>query len=230
MYQDLCSIQVLTRNQVKGIFTQFYLRFYCFSMYYYFAWIRQKRDVSKRKFLHKIYFPEIQVSSLTVSFEQRDFVIRELLDTEANYLDVLNALKYKFMQPLEKLLSKEEIKIIFNKIKELADVHNKFLERLREATSPGSRLKLSQVFLDFREQFLIYGEYCSNMTLATDTLKDACKRNSSVEQSILVSFLRARSKLQIFKRFICLCSNAKKNIVEEEFNYVIFYPFQCREF
>jgi guanine nucleotide exchange factor VAV len=54
--------------------------------------------------------------SITQSLEQRDFVIRELTETETNYLDVLNALKYKFMQPMEKLL-KDEIKTIFPRIK-----------------------------------------------------------------------------------------------------------------
>lgn len=38
------------------------------------------------------------------------------METEANYFDVLNALKYKFMQPMEKLL-KDEIKTIFPRIK-----------------------------------------------------------------------------------------------------------------
>lgn len=59
----------------------------------------------------------LQLSASTVSCEQRDFVVRELLDTEANYLEVLKALKYKFMGPLEKLLSQEELTTIFYCIK-----------------------------------------------------------------------------------------------------------------
>lgn len=58
------------------------------------------------------------------------------------------------------------------------------MDKLKEATSPNPKFKLSQVFLEFREPFLIYGEYCSNMTLATDTLRDTCKRNSSVDKLI----------------------------------------------
>ncbi|XP_055698725.1 protein vav isoform X1 [Phlebotomus papatasi] len=126
-------------------------------------------------------FPEVSSST---SFEQRDFVIRELVDTESNYLDVLNALRYKFMQPMEKLLSKEDIKIIFPKVRELADIHTKFLEKLREAVQPNSKLKLSQVFFDFREPFLIYGEYCSNMTNATDALRDQTAKNESMRQMV----------------------------------------------
>lgn len=115
-------------------------------------------------------------------------MIRELVETESNYLAVLNDLKYKFMQPMEKLL-KEEINIIFPRIKELVDIHKRFLEKLKEATEPNTKQKLSSVFLDFRERFLIYGDYCSKMTEATDTLRDVCKKSNSVEQLVAVSRL-----------------------------------------
>ncbi|XP_055301018.1 protein vav isoform X2 [Sitodiplosis mosellana] len=123
-----------------------------------------------------------QLTASTSNYEQRDFVIRELIDTESNYFDVLQALKFKFMQPMEKLLSRDELKTIYPKIKELAEIHEKFLERLKDAISVNSKNKLSQVFLDFREPFLIYGDYCSSMTKATDTLIEVCKRNPQVEQ------------------------------------------------
>lgn len=57
------------------------------------------------------------MTASTSSFEQRDFVIRELIDTETNYLEVLQALKDKFMVPMEKLLSREELKMVYPKIK-----------------------------------------------------------------------------------------------------------------
>jgi guanine nucleotide exchange factor VAV len=66
----------------------------------------------------------------------------------------------------------------------LADIHTKFLEKLHDAVQPQPKMKLSQVFLDFREPLLIYGEYCSNMTVATDTLRDICKRNATIEQAV----------------------------------------------
>ncbi|XP_050077051.1 protein vav [Anopheles maculipalpis] len=142
VYQDLCSIQNASRNQL---------------------------------------------ASSSNNLEQRDFVIKELLDTEKNYLEALNALKYVFMQPLEKLLSKEEIRAIFPCIRELVEIHNKFLDRLHEAVCPGSKLKLSTTFLEFREPFLIYGEYCSSMTSAVETLREVCKKSNTVEQTVLQS-------------------------------------------
>lgn len=88
------------------------------------------------------------------------------------------------MQPMEKCLTKDDIRSIFPKIKELAEIHEKFLEKLKEAISQNAKTKLSQVFLEFREPFLIYGEYCSNMTNATDTLRDAIKKSAGFEQMV----------------------------------------------
>lgn len=90
------------------------------------------------------------------------------------------------MLPMEKLL-KDEIKMIFPRIKELVDVHSSFLEKLKEATEPHSKFKLSNIFLEFREQFLIYGEFCAQMTNATNTLRDVCKKSAVVEQLVNVS-------------------------------------------
>ncbi|XP_053949130.1 protein vav isoform X4 [Anastrepha ludens] len=124
-----------------------------------------------------------QISSAT-SFEQRDYVIRELIDTESNYLDVLNALKAKFMAPLERYLNPEEIRQIFPRIRELADIHTKFLEKLRDSLLPNTKLKMSQVFLEFREPFLLYGDYCSCLLGAIDALADVCKKNQIIEQLV----------------------------------------------
>lgn len=64
----------------------------------------------------------------------------------------------------------------------MAEIHEKFLERLKDAVSEDSKSKLSQVFLDFREPFLIYGDYCASMTAAVEMLCTVCKRNPLVEQ------------------------------------------------
>ncbi|XP_039500652.1 protein vav isoform X1 [Drosophila santomea] len=124
-----------------------------------------------------------QTASST-SFEQRDYVIRELIDTESNYLDVLTALKTKFMGPLERHLNQDELRLIFPRIRELADIHTRFLDKLRESLTPNAKIKMAQVFLDFREPFLIYGEYCSCLLSAIDYLADVCKKNQIIDQLV----------------------------------------------
>ncbi|XP_058061697.1 protein vav [Anopheles bellator] len=146
-----------------------------------------EHDMKVEKVYQDLCVPNVsrnQLASSSSNLEQRDFVIKELLDTENNYLEALNALKHVFMQPLEKLLPKEDLRIIFPCINELVEIHRKFLDRLNEACAPGSKLKLSTTFLEFREPFLIYGEYCSSMTSAVEALREFCKKSSIVEQTV----------------------------------------------
>lgn len=72
-------------------------------------------------------------------------------------------------------------------LKELVDIHDKFLKRLKDAIGKNAKCKLSQVFLDFRESFLVYGDYCSSMTLATETLDKIVDNDSAVRNVVLVS-------------------------------------------
>ncbi|XP_037916659.1 protein vav isoform X1 [Hermetia illucens] len=140
----------------------------------------------QEKVYERLCYPKIKKDELTSSsgLEQRDYVIRELIDTESNYIDVLKSLREKFMMPMKSHLSREEINIIFPKINELAEIHPQFLLKLREADLPHTKLKLSQVFLDFQEPFLIYGEYCSSLSNATETLMELCKKNSRMDQLV----------------------------------------------
>jgi len=43
---------------------------------------------------------------------------------------------------------------------------------------------MAQVFLEFREPFLIYGEYCSCLLGAIDYLADVCKKNQIIDQLV----------------------------------------------
>lgn len=56
------------------------------------------------------------------SIEKRDYVINELIETEKNYVDVLNTLQKSFMRPLVNILPKDDFDIIFKGIKVSAAV------------------------------------------------------------------------------------------------------------
>lgn len=51
------------------------------------------------------------------SMSQRDYVIREVLETERKYVNVLDIINSNFMDPMEKYLSLDELNAIFPKIK-----------------------------------------------------------------------------------------------------------------
>ncbi|XP_060812268.1 protein vav isoform X2 [Bombus pascuorum] len=114
--------------------------------------------------------------------EKRDYVIQELVETERNYSDVLNSLLKHFARPLSSLLRPEDSARIFFGIKELAEIHAGFHSQLRKARTGAA---LAQVFLDWREKFLIYGDYCANLTLAQNTLQEACARYELVNQEVI---------------------------------------------
>ncbi|XP_011636427.1 protein vav isoform X2 [Pogonomyrmex barbatus] len=127
-------------------------------------------------------WPSVEKSSAISGGEKRDYVIQELVETERNYTEVLSSLYRHFARPLSSLLRAEDTARIFFGIKELSEIHVGFHSQLRKARNGAA---LAQVFLDWREKFLIYGEYCANLTLAQNTLQEICARNEVVNQEVI---------------------------------------------
>ncbi|KOB75706.1 putative rho guanine nucleotide exchange factor vav3 [Operophtera brumata] len=111
------------------------------------------------------------LATSSLSLEKRDYVIRELVDTECNYVDVLSKIIKHFLRPLE-----------------LHEIHSGLLRQLKLATDacvPGSGApRLADVFLVWRERLLLYGDYCSNLTHAQDTLKTLDVRDSTFSKQL----------------------------------------------
>ncbi|RVE55209.1 hypothetical protein evm_000107 [Chilo suppressalis] len=130
--------------------------------------------------------PELATSSH--SLEKRDYVIRELVDTECNYVDVLSKIIKYFLRPLTPYLKPQDLQVIFFGIKELHDIHSGLLRQLKLATEacvPGSGApRLADVFLAWRERLLLYGDYCSNLTHAQDTLKTLDARDNTFSKHL----------------------------------------------
>uniref|UniRef100_A0A8D8M153 Protein vav n=2 Tax=Cacopsylla melanoneura TaxID=428564 RepID=A0A8D8M153_9HEMI len=121
-----------------------------------------------------------------VATEKRDYVINELIETEKNYVNVLATLYRCFMKPLCKLMKLEDFNVVFSGIKELNEIHRDFLSDLRKAISiPNSPIKLSDVFLKYKERFLIYGDYCANLTIAQHRIEELCNKNDPFRQEVV---------------------------------------------
>lgn len=114
--------------------------------------------------------------------EKRDYVIQELVETERNYSEVLNSLLRHFARPLSTSLRPKDAARIFFGIKDLSEIHAGVHSQLRKARNGAA---IAQVFLDWREKFLIYGDYCANLTVAQNTLQEACSRNELVNQEVI---------------------------------------------
>lgn len=127
-----------------------------------------------------------QQDSRAARDKKSDYVIRELIETEQNYTKVLsNLLKY-FALPLSSLLRQECYSRIFFGLKTLSEFHMNLHSELCKARNG---VALAQIFLNSKEKFLIYGDYCANLLLAQNTLQEVCARNELINQEIIVSLL-----------------------------------------
>ncbi|KAL1455050.1 hypothetical protein WDU94_009170, partial [Cyamophila willieti] len=131
-------------------------------------------------------YVKIPMQLSAVATEKRDYVINELIETEKNYVNVLATLYRCFMKPLCKMMKLEDFNIVFSGIKELNEIHRDFHSDLRKAVSiPNSPIKLSDVFLKYKERFLIYGDYCANLTIAQHRIEELCNKNEPFRQEVV---------------------------------------------
>ncbi|XP_018323324.1 protein vav [Agrilus planipennis] len=124
-----------------------------------------------------------QELSIQAPLEKRDFVIKELIETEHNYVEVINKLKKNFMRPLQTILSADVHSTIFCKINELHEIHTGFLSQLLKVGIDKS-VKLSNIFMNWRERFLVYGPYCANLSNACALLQESCDKNEVVNMEV----------------------------------------------
>ncbi|XP_059480997.1 protein vav isoform X2 [Neocloeon triangulifer] len=116
------------------------------------------------------------------TLEKRDYVIKELVETEKNYIEVLQNLQTNFMRPLVNHLQHKDHSIIFCNIKELTDVHTRFFSNLQEAVIESAQcaMRIGKVFQVCQSQFLLYGEYCANLPVAQDLLNELCSKSDNL--------------------------------------------------
>ncbi|XKL67365.1 hypothetical protein PGB90_002856 [Kerria lacca] len=139
---------------------------------------------------------EIQIA-VVPSIEKRDYVINELIETEKNYVDVLKTLQKSFMGPLSSFMREDDYSIIFFGIKDLTEIHLNFHIQLRKACIPGSSQRLSEVFLGWRQKFIIYGDYCANLTTAQLRITEICSRNERCQQEASNGKFKLRDILSV---------------------------------
>ncbi|TSN76597.1 Phosphatidylinositol 3,4,5-trisphosphate-dependent Rac exchanger 1 protein [Bagarius yarrelli] len=110
-------------------------------------------------------------------------VLNELLNTERDYVRTLAFLQSAFLQRIRQMgekqqcLTPEQVKILFSNIEEILDVHQEFFSALEVSLQPEPQPQhaLGNVFLDFRDRFSVYGEYCSNHEKALRLLMELNK-------------------------------------------------------
>ncbi|XP_017266862.1 phosphatidylinositol 3,4,5-trisphosphate-dependent Rac exchanger 1 protein isoform X1 [Kryptolebias marmoratus] len=97
-------------------------------------------------------------------------VLNEILNTERDYVRTLLFLQSAFLQRIrqtpddQQCLSPEHVKILFSNIEDILELHKEVLSAVETGLQPEPHPNhaLGHVFLQFKESFSVYGEYCSN--------------------------------------------------------------------
>eukprot|EP01135_Chromosphaera_perkinsii_P012080 Nk52_evm18s2579 gene=Nk52_evmTU18s2579 len=125
-------------------------------------------------------------------------VVKELIDTERNYIRCVDMIIKSFKQPMTtnvQLIPPEHIVAIFSNIEELLAVNRDFLRQLEDRVNNYDGDGIYMCFLNMKEFFKKYGEYCSNQPYALDTVA-AYQYNSKIRSYL--SHLQEKSKQQFF--------------------------------
>ncbi|XP_061656791.1 phosphatidylinositol 3,4,5-trisphosphate-dependent Rac exchanger 1 protein isoform X1 [Syngnathoides biaculeatus] len=110
-------------------------------------------------------------------------VLNEMLNTERDYVRTLLFLQSAFLHRIsqtaddQQCLSPEHVKILFSNIEDILELHKEVLYSLEAILQPEPQPHhaLGHVFLQFRESFSVYGEYCSNHEKALRLLMELNK-------------------------------------------------------
>ncbi|KAL6255987.1 hypothetical protein P5V15_013223 [Pogonomyrmex californicus] len=119
------------------------------------------------------------------NLSQRHKVFLELVETEANYVGILNTIMMLFKLPLEnligsgrELLNSTEVKIIFGNFPPIYDVHKQLLEALRCSAAHWTEdISIGKIFLKFEPDLVkAYPPYV-NFFENTKQMLEECDQN-----------------------------------------------------
>ena len=140
---------------------------------------------------------------------KRDFVMREILNTEENFLDGLNTLSHDFLIPLSKILNETDRKLICINIDKLIKLHKSLYDQLCNACKGGigRTQRICSVFENFKLDLMKeYAEYFSTIDRSIakcDSLLQCSLNNDQYKDKpqYLTDF-RCKRNLHIFFCFI----------------------------
>ncbi|KAK3541492.1 hypothetical protein QTP86_027255 [Hemibagrus guttatus] len=114
-------------------------------------------------------------------------VLRELLQTERDYVETLHFLSgflHRLNQyavaKIDKNITEEIVKVLFSNLEEIRCVHRDFLAMVEELLQPDPHPhhEIGRCFLHFRAKFQVYDEYCGNHEKAQRLLLELNKIRS----------------------------------------------------
>uniref|UniRef100_A0A8D2I9I8 Proto-oncogene vav n=1 Tax=Urocitellus parryii TaxID=9999 RepID=A0A8D2I9I8_UROPR len=117
-------------------------------------------------------------------YDKRCCCLREIQQTEEKYTDTLGSIQQHFMKPLQRFLTPQDMENIFVNIEDLLRVHTLFLKEMKEALATPGSPTLYQVFIKYKERFLVYGRYCSQVESASKHLDQVATAREDVQMKL----------------------------------------------
>jgi RhoGEF domain/SOS1/NGEF-like PH domain len=108
-------------------------------------------------------------------------LLDEIVNTERDYVESLDALIESFLVPMKaaEMLSADKIQAMFQNIEVLVGVNRQLLARIVAMPQPIEPEPLASCFLDIAPMLRMYADYCSVNAAAMDTLRKALQKKDS---------------------------------------------------
>ncbi|XP_038600591.1 guanine nucleotide exchange factor VAV3 isoform X1 [Tachyglossus aculeatus] len=129
-------------------------------------------DLMKAGEVHQSKCPENDIRSCCLT---------EIKQTEEKYTETLESIERFFMAPLKRFLSATEFDSVFINIPELVKVHRSLMQEIHDSIVHKNVQNLYQVFINYKERLVIYGQYCSGVESAITGLDHISKTKEDVK-------------------------------------------------
>jgi len=133
----------------------------------------------------------------------RLLTIKEIVDTEKQYVEDLHVLSDVFMFPIQMSgsLTNDQIQKLFSCLDSFGPVHEDLLKKFEEDKKQGRSINIGERFLSICEYLKMYTMYCSNHDAAIDLLRDL-KKNAEFMRTLNICLGDPRVRSQDLGSFI----------------------------
>ena len=76
----------------------------------------------------------------------------------------------------------QDKKAIFMNINDLGETHGGFFKEISESVTGKSSKRIGEVFVEYKERFLWYGEYCAQLPKATQLLDTLVSMDETIAE------------------------------------------------
>nr|KAF6398374.1 vav guanine nucleotide exchange factor 3 [Rousettus aegyptiacus] len=111
----------------------------------------------------------------------RSCCLAEIKQTEEKYTETLESIEKYFMAPLKRFLTAAEFDSVFINIPELVKVHRNLMQEIQDSIVNKNDQNLYQIFINYKERLVIYGQYCSAVESAISSLDYISKTKEDVK-------------------------------------------------